>query len=213
MSIRIVAFPASGIGYIDGFYRALREQGAIVIEGVFAGRWLLAELRRGDLVHMHWPSFLYQEPGRLALVKSFSRFLLLIALMRWRGARFAWTAHNLLPHQHSACPWVDRLARRIVLRLSDWVLVHGQEAAKLLQEAFPFNPRKLLLIPHGHFADQYAGAVTCAEARHLLGLNLDQPVLLMLGQCKPYKNLERLISLRISAIVTAHFGIVTGGAH
>lgn len=194
-SPRIVAFPASGIGYIDGFYKAVAAQGATVVEGVFAGRWLMQSLRAGDLVHLHWPSFLYQVPGRLALLRSFTRFVLLLGLMRWRGARFAWTAHNLLPHQASAIPALDRLARRIVLRLADWVLVHGEQAAQLLQESFPFDPRKLLLIPHGHFAGQYAGACTKPQARALLGLKQQTPVLLMLGQCKPYKNVEGLIRL------------------
>lgn len=193
MTQRIVAFPARGVGYIDGFYNAVRAQGATVVDGVFAGGWLRRELRAGDVAHLHWPSFMYAMDGRLALVKSFARFLALLALMRWRGVRLAWTAHNLLPHQPSSLPWLDRLARRLLLRLSDWVLVHGPEAAALLQEAFPFDRRKLLLIPHGHFAGQYPGTTSREAARQQLGLDLQQPLLLMLGQCKPYKNVDGLI--------------------
>jgi beta-1,4-mannosyltransferase len=63
----------------------------------------------------------------------------------------------------------------------------------MLQQAFPFPPSKQLIIPHGHFADQYPGTTTKQVARAWLGLPEHEPVLLLLGQCQPYKNVLFLI--------------------
>lgn len=192
---RVFAFPATGIGYIDGFYGALRGLGVEVREGLFACGWLFAQMRRGDIAHLHWPSFLYSAPGRARLLLRFGRFAILLLLLRLRGVRLVWTAHNLLPHEPSAWPWLDRLGRRLVIALSERIAVHGASAAALLCAAWPAAAPKLLLIPHGHFADQYPSAWERAPARRELGLPEQGLTLLMLGQCKPYKRVLELIRL------------------
>lgn len=192
--VRVLAFPSAGIGYIDGFYQALARQGVEVIEGVFAGGWILANARRGDIAHLHWPSFSYAGKGSVwKLTLRFARFVLLLVLLRLRGVRLAWTAHNLLPHDPCQWPLLDRIGRKVVIALSERIAVHGPTAAGLLRETFPFPDHKLVLIPHGHFADQYPVSLDREAARARLGLPSQEKVVLFLGLCKPYKNVDGLI--------------------
>lgn len=194
MRTRIIAFPAHGIAYNDCLYQAFREQGADVVDGVWAGRWLLEHLRRSDVLHIHWPSFLYAvSGGRWPSLKAFFRFAMLLALARWRAGEIWWTAHNLMPHAPNPLPVLDRLGRRLVIAFSRRVFVHGHWAKQALVARFPSCASKVVDIPHGHWIGYYPPCKSKDEARRRLGLPQDAVVLLLFGQCKPYKNLEGLI--------------------
>ena len=192
--MRIIAFPHRGIAYNDAFYLAVEAAGAEVVTGVWAGRWLLKHLRRDDVVHIHWPSFLYTT-GRAGgqTLRHFARFLVLLALTRVKGAQICWTAHNLMPHTRCVVPWLDVLARHIVIFLACRIFVHGTEAQAVLVERFPRSAAKCVRSPHGHWIDHYPRSPTAAHARASLGIPAEAFVYLFFGQCKPYKNLEGLI--------------------
>lgn len=192
--MRVLAFPASGMAYVDAFYRAVEELGVEVVDGIFAGRWILAEARHGDIAHFHWPSFSYLRNGpALRLYLSFLRFCTLLIVLRLRGVRICWTAHNLMPHDAARWSWLDTATRRILILLSERIAVHGSTAAALLREKFPFPDNKQILIPLGHFADHYPVTADRATARERLSLPRDAKVVLLLGLCKPYKNVDGLI--------------------
>lgn len=193
--MRIVAFEKSGIAYNEALYSAVESQDVAVVQGIFAGRWLLRNLRRGDWVHLHWPSFQYAVRGStLSRLFGFSRWLALLTLIRLRGARIVWTAHNLLPHDRNASGWMDPLARRIVIAYAEKIMVHGPHAAKELTARFPSAAAKLDCMPHGHWADYYPVTATRDAARERLGIAADKYVFLFIGLCKPYKNLHGLVS-------------------
>ena len=194
MHPRIVAFPAGGIAYNEGLYRAFGEQGVEVVEGVWAGRWLLDSLRRTDVVHIHWPSFLYGTRGsKWQALRAFVRFALLLGLVRWCVREIWWTAHNLMPHEANAWPALDTLGRRLTIAASRRVFVHGPGARQVLVERFPSCRHKVVEIPHGHWIGFYPPCASRSEARTRLELPQDAVVFLLFGQCKPYKNLESLI--------------------
>lgn len=201
---RTIAFPAEGIAYIGGYYAAVRRAGIEVIDGVFSGVWLWEHLRRGDVCHFHWPSFSYSG-GRstLRVVFRFARFLALLALIRLRGGRLAWTAHNLMPHDRCPLPWLDRLGRHAMIALSERVAVHGPAAAQVLIDAFPQVAGKMVTIVHGHFADLYPNRISRAQARSACGIPAPGPVILFLGLCKPYKNVDGLVDTFRSSSIDA----------
>lgn len=193
--MRIVAFPHRGIAYNDAFYAALEHEGVAVLAGEWSGRWLLQTLRPDDVVHIHWPSFLYQPRGSYPRVLAyFCRFLLLLVLVRWRAGALWWTAHNLLPHERCKLPVLDVLGRHAVIRLAQRVLVHGAQAEAVLCTRFPAVKGKCLRIPHGNWIDHYPTPPGKAAARAELGLAPGAYIYLQFGQCKPYKNLEGLLA-------------------
>lgn len=192
--MRIIAFPKSGIAYNACFNQAIEALGTPVIDGVFSGRWLLANVRPGDWLHFHWPSFTYSRQGTLAAKALwFGRFVILLALSRWRGARIAWIAHNLWPHDRDRYPTIDVLGRHVIIGLSSLIFVHGPESMRILGQRFPKAMAKASLIPLGNWIDFYARDATREAARRRLGLAASTYVYLFFGLCKPYKNLEGLL--------------------
>ena len=189
----IIAIPRADDAYTKCFYEALERCGVTVTAGIFAGRWLFEHSKRGDFVHLHWPSFLYAAPTRRETLLRFLRFALILALLRACGRRIVWTAHNLYPHDASRPSWVDRVARRFVVALSSQVFAHGPTAAAMVAQEFPGAADKLTEIPHGNWTGFYPDTCSRDAARDLLGIPRDTHLFLFVGLCKPYKNLHRLL--------------------
>jgi len=191
---RLIAVQHDAPPYDDCFYAALESHGVRVIAGSLSGRWLVKNVKAGDYVHLQFPSFVYAgAPTRLGLLFGFTRFVALLLLVRLRRAKLLWTAHNLMPHDATPFPYLDRLGRKIVIALSHRVFVHGPSAARALEERFRGVHRKLVVIHFGHWLDYYPRAQSRADARAQLGLSRDAHVFLFIGLCKPYKNLHGLI--------------------
>lgn len=191
---RVFGCPASGDAYVDCFYSALAAAGVEVAEVDWSGTRLLKNIRKGDFVHLHWPSFLYEPRGpgmsSWAYLAKFAAFLLLIRL---RGGRLIWTAHNLFPHDGGAASKMHRLGRRLVVRLSSLVLVHGESARGLVASVLKVPEHKLCRVVHGHWVDYYRRGVSRSDARAKLGLPATGLIFGLVGLCKPYKNVEALV--------------------
>lgn len=192
--MRILAFPKSGIAYNECFYRAVEKAGVTVVDGVLSGGWLFDNVRSGDWIHLHWPSFAYaRKEGLAAKVYWFLRFVALLLLARMRGARIAWTAHNLWPHDRDRYPVIDVLGRYLVIWMSAVIFVHGGEALRMLGARFPRARSKATVIPHGNWIEYYTKTCTRDTARRHLGIDVSSYVFLFVGLAKPYKNLDGLI--------------------
>lgn len=192
--ITIFAYPKTGISYNEPLYSAVESLGLTVREGIWSGSWMLREMRAGDVMHLHWPSFLYYDArSRRRTLIGLLRFVTLLTILRARGVRIVWTAHNLYPHDGGRGLWVHRVARKFVVRIAEAVLVHGPSAARIVQDELGVPPRKLREIPHGHWIGYYPDAVTRDEARSRLGIDPAAYVYAFVGTCKPYKNLEELL--------------------
>jgi beta-1,4-mannosyltransferase len=191
--ISLIAFPRRGNGYVDCFYAAVEDFGAEVREGHFSVRWLLKHVRNGDYIHIHWPSYFYSAPQRHKCLRGFARFLFLLTLARWRGARLAWTIHNLYPHDRCVIPQLDILARHLLVKLGMFFFIHCSCAEADVLREFPALAGRIVQIQHGHWIAYYPNTITCRTARSRLALPENEFVFLFLGLCRPYKNLETLI--------------------
>lgn len=192
--MRIIAFPRYGIAYTESFYNSVEEQGIPVIEGNWEGRWLLDNLTTNDVIHFHWPSFLYTSQGTTGkILKNYLRFIALLMICRIRSGQIWWTAHNLYPHNSARYPKLDRWARKIIIRASKGILVHSEEAQRLVEQEFPEANGKCLTIPHGNWIDDYSASISRVEARNSLGIAQENFVYLLFGQCQPYKNITTLV--------------------
>ena len=191
---RLIAYPRSGIAYCDELYRAVSVLGVETFAGVWSGRWVLRNVRRGDLVHIHWPSFYYLHSGApLATFYHLLRFFLVTGAMRLLGARIVWTAHNLYPHEGGGGVWIHRAVRAYIARVANRIFVHGPTAAKIVSDEFGVAPAKIRQVPHGHWRGLYPHVPDRAEARRHAGLPDSAPVYGFVGSCRPYKNMESMI--------------------
>jgi beta-1,4-mannosyltransferase len=192
---RIVALPRRGIAYVDCLYRWVAQQGVEVVDGYPTGIWPLGTVHRGDVVHLHWPSFYYyHSSSALRSWFQFCIFVLRLLCVRLLGGRLVWTAHNLYPHDGGRNVTVHRWCRRFVVRAAQTIFVHGPTPAGIVEREFDVPPAKLAVIPHGNWIDAYPNTIAPAQARQQLGLPAGAFVYGFVGLCKPYKNLERLIA-------------------
>jgi glycosyltransferase involved in cell wall biosynthesis len=158
-------------------------------------RAILSALRAAPaahvVVHLHFFDEICQRPSRIQTHLRSAAFLALLSLLRARGARLVWTAHNLLPHE-AYHPHLARQLNRAVLARSDAVIVFSPAVAHELTANLG-QPQRLAIIPHGHFVGCHGPRPARDEARALLGLPLDAFVYVLLGTLRPYKGFEDAI--------------------
>jgi glycosyltransferase involved in cell wall biosynthesis len=190
--LRILAWPlhagTEGNPFVDLLYTPMRHEPSIQLTGYSRRR---LALERWDIVHIHWPEWAIRGGTVRPRLDGF-RFAALLEQARLRGARIVWTAHNLRPHEGT--PTTDRFMRLFVHTLD---LVIGLSDASLsdAQGMYPTLRRvQKVVVPHGHYRTVYPAPIASyADARRRLGLDHSGRTLLLLGQLRPYKNVNGLI--------------------
>lgn len=146
-----------------------------------------SQLRRADILHLHWPDGFVFHPS---LVKSTGRFILLVGILklyRLMGARVIWTVHNLQSHENYH-PRLERLVWRSFYRNIDALVVLNRftqdkvKAKKILRQL----PCKVIC--HGLY--QKAGVDKKAVNR-----NCNEKTLMFFGKLRGYKKIPRLIEV------------------
>lgn len=208
----VAALTFDGNSYSDLLYPSLAARGWTVVPADLSGRWILRHAAQLSHCHVQWPSFHYYRPGaRLSKrLLWLGRFIVLLILLRLRGVRIVWTAHNLYPHDGGREVLEHRIARRVVVRLSSAIFVHGPTAEKIVHEEFPASRGKTHQTSHGHWIGFYPDEISGESARRRLGLREGEFVYLFVGTCKEYKNLELLIDAFGSLPRTASRLVIAG---
>lgn len=193
--MRIVHLPF----YEDNPYQSLlmdaqRELGHEVWAGGAGGNFLGVALRdwKADLLHFHWLHPYLLRESRWATIRRSARFLVEVALLKLRGAKIAWTIHNLVNHDGSHAD-LERRFSGLFARMTDACFVHSRAAAELAAQRFGIPPHKLHVIPHGHYIDVYPNTISRLDARARVGLPADATIFLFLGRIEPYKGVFDLI--------------------
>jgi glycosyltransferase involved in cell wall biosynthesis len=149
-------------------------------------------LGRGPrILHLHFFDELTQHPSKRQTAVRSLLFLTLLALLRLRGVRLVWTAHNLEPHELYHPTW-GFLVYRLVVRWSAAIIAHSRAARDLLEARYGTLPN-CHIIPIGNYIGLYGPTRARAASRAALGLPAGGPVLLNIGALRPYKNIEGLI--------------------
>lgn len=210
--LRVLAAPAGGLGsqnpYIASLYAAVRSHGIHVQP--YSRRGLLT---RPDVIHLHWPELLVTwDRGRTRAAFDCTKLLILLCVAHVRGARIVWTGHNLGPHD-VPMPVIWRMYWFGLTYLLDHVISLSEAGAALLRERYPRLAQvPMTTIRHGHYRDAYPAAPDRETARQQLGIPQQDSVLLILGQVRRYKGVDRLLrGFRSNDDPRAHL-IVAGSA-
>lgn len=126
------------------------------------------------------------------LVYAEALCVLCIAALKAIGFQVVFTPHDAGPRSSSPA---TNLMWRIMLKLSDRVVVHSNAAAARIKIAYATPPHKIDVMP---FANYDVAAIAHQgldrnRAREMLGLPRDARVLLFFGLVRPYKGLEFLV--------------------
>lgn len=177
--------------YTADLYRALQRRGALVRDLNY-GRLLV---ERTDVIHLHWPDLsflsgprLYRHVCRLAL------FYGSLALSRRRGTALVWTVHNVAAHEERSTARLRAIAEKLLLKNVDGIISLTDQGVVSAREAYPaLADVPAEVVPHGHYRDSYDFGIDRTEARRRLGLDIERPVIVSVGQIRRYKNVPHLI--------------------
>jgi glycosyltransferase involved in cell wall biosynthesis len=177
--------------YLDLLYAPMAAFGVRVRRG--RPRAMLPALlasRRPRVLHLHFFDELTQRPGARATALRSLAFVALVRAAQASGAALVWTAHNLAPHECFHPRWAERVYR-LVAAGSAATIAHSHAARRQIEARYA--PRRVDVIPHGHYVDVYGPQQDRAAARRALGLGEPGPLTVCLGALRPYKQIEALI--------------------
>jgi beta-1,4-mannosyltransferase len=178
--------------YLDQLYAPMAELGIAVRRGRPRHELLRLLVRGGPRVlHLHFFDELTQRPGVAQTALRSVLFLCMLLLLRRRGVRLVWTAHNVQPHETYHSFW-GFVVYRMVARMSDAVIAHSHAAKAMLADRYGPLPH-CVVIPHGSYVGLYGPMRDQQASRAALGLPAGGRVLLNFGTLRPYKNIEGLI--------------------
>ena len=203
-SLRILMVP-SDVNLVRTLnpYQFLLSQ-ALVDQGVSVDNWpywqgklpifkaAMAREKHFDLVHIHWIYFNITGKNRYLYFFSCLKFLFDILITRLAGFKFVWTVHDYLGHD-SKFPGLELWTRRLFVKFVNRIICLNEMTVETIAKEYKFNPRKAIVIPHGHYRDVYDKPVDLVEARKELNLPESGKVYLNLGLLKPYKGIENLL--------------------
>ena len=180
--------------YQSALMENLDALGHTTIEGGGGGTFFGTALRswKPDILHFHWLHPYLVGPGRAGTLKRSLTLLGQLNVLRARGTRIVWTAHNLKSHE-SADPALERALTRLFIRRCDAVIAHCEAAKAEVVAAFGVRPAKVWVVPHGNYIGAYPREVTREAARAEFGLAPDELVFGFVGQIRPYKGVLELI--------------------
>jgi beta-1,4-mannosyltransferase len=194
--------------YFRLFYSALRAHGVEWV-GRFepTRRWLRAHADAFDVLHFHWPEWIIRsDPDWLRAIDESPAVWRLTPLLRrvapWTrireycafldaaralGKGIVWTCHNVDPHEDAN--WPVRAAFRALARAADLVICHDASASAECEALYA--PRgRFVIMEHGNYDGVYPLARPKHEVRRELGLDRDAPLLVCVGQVRPYKAVD-----------------------
>lgn len=197
----------AGNPYLSALYDQMRTERGPEIAG-YTHRAVLWS--RWDVVNFNWPEWcLRRDRGSGILAFDSARLLSDVVLLKQKGARISWTAHNIRPHQSDSWGIVDRLTRSFTY-LVDQVIATSQGLADELQRVYPaLRNADHRIVPLSHYRGMYPdGKESRAEARERLGLPQDRKIVLSLGLIRAYKNIPALLRCMADLEQSGHDGLL-----
>lgn len=197
ITVGAIPIDEAGNPYISLLYTALRVEGVAIREADLRPWRVYSEKQRYDVLHIHWPEYVMAGPetglGRSARVTAGAMALRhSVQVLRSRGVRIVWTAHNIRPHDPSARAIQVGLYRWLAQK-ADAVIVHTHYAANLVREQLG-RRGPMYLARHGNYIGAYALPSTGRDTlRARYGFGETDHVLLAFGQIRAYKRLSQLV--------------------
>lgn len=193
----VLVFPAwTSNPFLNLLALAPAAQGYRFINRTLYGSVLaeVAQLGAGDTVHMHWTAPIAQDARtRRDAERRVDTVAKALRDAKARGVRVIWTIHNTLPHELRFAATENRLYR-VLAELADAVHVMAPATRELVASVTEIPESKVVRIAHPSYAGIYDTGVTRADARASFGLADDEFAVLFLGQIRPYKGIDTLLS-------------------
>ena len=160
---------------------------------------LRAIVRRYDIFHIHWLERAFWAETDLRAVRQALHILAIATLLRLRGTKFVWTAHDPQPHdaklnsrlRSGVAGRLWQPYRRYMQSLIDGVLLLSESHRAIIAASYPaLRAKPMGTVPHPHYRGAYPDTVGREGARRALGLSPDTTVFAFVGSLRRYKHPE-----------------------
>ena len=193
--MKIIALPAfkrTQNPYQALLYKGMLHDKAVSVDEFSAKKILL---KKYDIVHLHWPESNKLRKDIVTAILYIIVLNLILKIAKLKGAKIMWTVHDIQPH-HIKFPRLNKLHFNLFTLLVNSVIAMNNYTIKNIIHYYPnLKNKPFAIIPHGHYKDSYENKISFEDARKKLNLDVTDQVFLILGQIKPYKNLENVISI------------------
>ena len=148
---------------------------------------------RERVFHLHWtaPIIAYAATEPEALIRL-DNFLKAIDSFKEEGGKFAWTVHNVMPHESTFHDLEVHLRQELADR-ADLVHIMCEATVDEIGDLYRLPPDRTLVLPHSSYIGVYPDAADRQISRDRLGVDPEDVVVLALGGIRPYKGLDRLL--------------------
>ena len=140
--------------------------------------WKRALLGRYDVLHIHWPEYLFQARDPLRTMVKVCLTTLLLVRIKVRRTAVVRTMHNA--DAHEGLSWLERGLARLLDEATTGYIVMNPDTV------LP-TPAPSVYIPHGHYRDCYEPALGVTPS------STTGARLLYFGLIRPYKGVEALL--------------------
>lgn len=145
------------------------------------------------VLHLHWLNgVLNGVTDEAEAARRIAAFAAVLDGLAADGVAIAWTIHNRLPHG-AVMPDAEHALRQEVARRAAVVHVMAAQTEAIVADRLVLDPARLLRVPHPAFAGVYPDWVGRAEARRVLGVLGDAPLVGLVGALQPYKGVTELL--------------------
>lgn len=152
--------------------------------------------KKYDIFHVHWPDAVLNNSKNVieAKIKA-SIIFFVIRLMKARGTKIVWTAHNLKTHDKNFAQFEEKYWNNF-LKQVDGTINLTETGYKEMLKIFPFSSKvKHAIVSHGHYKNVYEKTISKEAAKKQLGIPENAQVLTFIGQIREYKNVPKLVKI------------------
>lgn len=154
-----------------------------------------AEGPEPGLLHLHWTAPILQlSAGPFSAKLALDQFTTGVRAFKAAGGRLVWTIHNALPHD-TRHRWAEIELAQFLVDEADAVHVLTEATFDEVRALYTLDRSNVSIIEIASYLGEYPDWVSRESARRRLGLEPDEKVLIALGGIRPYKGLDRLLSV------------------
>lgn len=191
-SLSILMLPAysnDANTYTSSLAKAIESRGHKVHEFTWKEAWL----GKHDIFHFHWIDHPVSQSPLKSMVWALV-FLCTCRVSKIRGTRLFMSLHDLEWHEQKN-RGLHRWFRRQVHNMLHGAFSLSQDAINLNVQEYPELKRvPITIVPHPNYREDYPNTISREQARSKLGLPQNHTVFLFLGQIRPYKGVEDLLT-------------------
>lgn len=168
--------------FLNLFKTSLQHEGWCPLDFKF---WSIRELFQNrdkcKLIHMHWPEGFWRSDNVLLCLVKACWFIGIFYISKLFNYKWAWSAHNVVPHLGVRSYRLERWMRVFILKHFDLIIGLAYNTKNDLELAYGTSGKRYILGLHGTYEQSYPVTMSKEEFRQKLNIPLASKVILAMN--------------------------------